>query len=468
VALLALSPSGAPGHLEGAVSGADALLIRGGRALTGVVRVPGDKSISHRGLLIGALAEGDSSLQGISNGEDVKHTLACVRALGAEVHEDAGALGVTRVVGGDSRLKDPRAPLYAGNSGTTMRLLAGVLASKPWSVELTGDESLSARPMDRVALPLGLMGASVEGRGPRCLPPIRVTGPAPPQLLEGIEYTLPVPSAQVKSAILLAGLAADGETVVREPVRSRVHTEEVLAMAGADMSAGFEDGEWVVRLRPCALSAFQLEVAGDPSQAAFFVVGATLTEGSDVLVDHVYDGPARTGFVDVLFRMGADIEVAEIASYAGSGRVVSIRARHSRLQGTEVQASEMPGLDEVPVLSVAAALAEGTTVFRGVGELRVKESDRLAACRELALLLGASAEVRGDDLVIEGTRSPRPFALDAHGDHRMAMAAAVAGLGVRPALGPSRVVGWSSVRTSYPGFELELARLGAQAEEMQG
>lgn len=489
----------------------DYLELTGGRPLVGSVRVPGDKSISHRALMLAALAVGESVLRGLSPGEDVRRSAAAMEALGSEIRaggtaqpaptartggaleavgaartsgaleaaregEGAAAIpdesfaGELRVMGGPGCLHAPGEPLYAGNSGTTMRLVAGIVASLPWEVELGGDQSLSARPMDRIAVPLGAMGARVEGRGQRCLPPIIVRGPAPGASLRGIDYSPPMPSAQVKSAVLLAGLGAAGETVVRERVRTRVHTEELLRLAGADISASQEGGEWVVRVRRSALSPFELSVPGDPSQAAFWAVAGSIVPGSELVVESFYAGPERNGFLGVLERMGADLEVVLAGQEAGNGggegdtgSGVTLRVRASHLVGTEVHASEIPGLDEVPALAVAAALAEGRTAFREVGELRVKESDRLACSARLATLLGAEAEVLGDDLVIEGigakgaATTPRAFRIDALGDHRVAMAAAVGALAVPG--GTCTIGGWSAVATSYPGFGAELGRL---------
>lgn len=423
--------------------------VLGGHPLVGTVRTPGDKSISHRVLLLGALAEGTTVVRGLSDGQDVAHTLAAVAALGAAVAV-LPQEGVVRVTGG--HLRPPDRPLDCGNSGTSLRLLAGLVAGLPGRTELVGDESLLSRPMDRVAVPLRAMGARVEGRGERCLPPLVVEGGP----LRGIDWTPEVASAQVKSAILLAGLAAKGETVVREAVATRAHTEEMLAAAGADVAVEPAGGGRVVRLRPSALRPLDLDVPGDPSQAAFWVVAACLVPGSEVTVGRVYDGPDRTGFVGVLRRMGADVTM--VAGGPGGSDVV---ARYRPLHGTVVEAAEIPSLDEVPALAVAAAAAEGTTVFRDVGELRVKESDRLAGVVRLVRVLGAGAEVRGDDLEVQGTGGRlAPARTDSEGDHRMAMAAAVAAL----VAGEGEVDRFGCVATSYPGFLADLRALGGRVE----
>ena len=434
--------------MTGASGAPDMVRVAGAAGLSGVVRGPGDKSISHRAVLVGAVADGTSVLRGLSDGDDVRRTVAAVRALGATVDESAAAV---RVTGGRRRLHAPAAPLDCGNSGTAMRLLAGVVAGLDGTTVLTGDDSLRSRPMDRVATPLAAMGASVEGNGERCLPPITVHGAK----LSPVCWTPPVASAQVKSAVLLAGLWAAGVTVAHEPVRTRAHTEELLAEAGAAIEVVDEGPGRTVRLGPSELRPLDLTVPGDPSQAAFWMVAACLVAGSEVTVRDVYAGAERIGYVGVLRRMGASVEVT-----ARRGGTADLTARSSALHGTVVDAAEIPSLDEVPVLAVAAAAAEGVTEYRGVGELRVKETDRLAAVARLVEAIGGRAEVRGDDLVVTGGRL-RHARTDSGGDHRMAMAAAVAALAAGP--GESRLDGWSAVATSYPSFLSDLRALGGSA-----
>lgn len=405
-----------------------ALRVEGGTPLRGRIRVPGDKSISHRALLLGALAEGTSVVRGLSTGDDVARTAAAVAALGATVDGE-------RITGGRDRLHEPRDVVDVGNSGTSIRLLAGLCAGFDWLTVLVGDESIAGRPMDRVREPLRLMGAAVDGRGGGRFTPLVVRGGG----LKGIDYQPPVPSAQVKSAVLLAGLGAEGETVVREPVPTRAHTEEMLGACGAQVEAG--DGR--VALRASRLRPFELDVPGDPSAAAFWVVAACIVPGSDLVVENVYLGQARAGFLDVLDRMGADVTVA------GS----DVRARYRPLRATEVGGAEIPGLiDEIPVLAVAAAAAEGTTVFSGAAELRVKESDRITTVASELAALGAQVEPAADGLAVTGG-SLRGGVVRAHGDHRVAMAMAVAGMA---AAGPTVVEGWDAVSTSYPDFEQTL------------
>ncbi len=424
------------------------LTVAPGGAVRGQLRVPGDKSISHRALLLGALARGTSTVRGLSTGDDVARTRQAVAALGVEVvdHPPDGAGGaggrwLTTAVssGGPGALREPGDVLDVGNSGTTLRLLCGVAASLPFLTVLTGDASLRRRPVDRVAEPLRAMGARVDGRDGGRLPPVAVRGGG----LRGGELTVAVPSAQVKSAIILAALGADGPTVVHQPVPTRAHTEELLVRAGAQVTVA--DGGRTVTVRPGPVAPLDLTVPGDPSQAAFWLVAAALAPESDVVVEDVYAGPARRGFLEVLARMGALVEPVE-----GGG----LRSRHvGRLRATDVAAEEVPGLvDEIPVLAVAAAAAEGTSRFAGLGELRLKESDRVAAVAAALRTLGVGCEVHGDDLVVAGGRLGGGTVQAGH-DHRMAMAMAVAGV---VAAEPVTIEGWESVATSYPGFERQL------------
>ncbi len=301
-----------------------ALVVDGGVPCQGTVRTPGEKSISHRSVLLAALAEGTSVVHGLSDGADVAASLAAVEAMGVAVERRPG--GSVVLHGGRSRLHAPEGPLDCGNSGTSMRLLVGFVAGLPWVTELIGDDSLSARPMDRVAEPLGLMGADVRGEGDRCLPPLRVAGGP----LHGIDWTSKVASAQVKSAILLAGLSADGKTVVREAVTTRTHTEEMLAEAGAEVTVEpWGDGR-VVTVRASTLRPVERTVPGDPSAAAFFVVAGCVAAAGDVQVAQVYEGPARLGFISVLARMGADVTIEPTGPH-----VASLHARPGPLRATD-------------------------------------------------------------------------------------------------------------------------------------
>lgn len=427
--------------------------VTGGARLVGTVRVPGDKSISHRALLLAALAEGRSTIEGLNNGDDVARTGSAVAALGASVDSQDG---VVRVEGGRGRLRPPEMPLDLGNSGTGMRLLAGVAATLAGKTVLTGDDSLRSRPMDRVAEPLGLMGAEVSGSGSRVLPPLTVVGGD----LHGIDYTPPMASAQVKSAVLLAGLAAVGETVVREPVATRPHTEDMLAAMGATITSRRVGSGRVIRLHASRLEPGFFAVPGDPSQAAFWLVGSILVPGSLVTVEGISLVPERLGFIGALRRMGATLEIHEQGSGTGS-----ITGYSCLIHGTVVEASEIPSLDEVPILAVAAAAALGESRFCDVAELRVKESDRLAGTVDLVRSFGGQAEVDGDDLVVEGRAGPLlPASFDSRGDHRMAMAAAIAGAACPSTADVTTIAGWDGVATSYPSFAADLARLQSGGE----
>jgi len=414
-----------------------------GRPLTGRVRVPGDKSVSHRALLLAARAEGTSHLRGLSGGDDVRRTALAVAAAGASI---VATVDEVLVDGRGDHLHEPTAPIDLGNSGTGMRLLAGWLAPFPWLAVLYGDEYLGRRPMDRVAAPLRLMGATVDGRDGGRLPPLVVRGGA----LHGIDYTLPVASAQVKGAVLLAGVGASGPTTVREGAPVRAHTEEMLAAAGATID--ISDGGSVVTVTPGPLRPFDLTIPGDPSQAAFWLVAACIVAGSDLTVEGIYVGRARAGFLDVLRRMGADIEITMT-----DATTADVRVRSAGLHATDVSGDEVPGLiDEIPALAVAAAVAEGVTTFADAAELAVKETDRIAATTAMVRAFGGRAEGRPDGLVVVGGGPLHGADLDSGGDHRIAMAAAVAALA---AIEPSRVRGWGAVATSYPGFIADLEEL---------
>ena len=422
---------------------AGSLVVAPGGPLVGRISVPGDKSISHRVLMLAALADGTSTVRGLSDGGDVACTRRIIEALGADV-VDAGD-GAISISGG--RLEAVDHPLDVGNSGTGIRLLAGLLAGLPFRSVLDGDASIRRRPMDRVLDPLRLMGALLRGRDGQPLAPLEIRGGG----LRGIEYRLPVASAQVKGCVLFAGLSAEGPTTVLEDRPSRAHTEELMMAFGITLDAGSDGDLRSVTVQPGRPTAFDHDVAGDPSQAAFWAVAASILPGSEVVVANVYAGPARSGFVDVLSRMGADITHDPTTG--------DLTVRHSGLTGTVVTADEVPGLvDEVPILAVAAACADGETTFEGVGELRVKESDRLATVESELGRMGADVRVDGDTLVVRGS-ALTGAEVDSHHDHRIAMACAVAAL---VADGPTTIHGWDAVATSYPGFvaDLDLLRGG--------
>jgi 3-phosphoshikimate 1-carboxyvinyltransferase len=406
--------------------------------------MPGDKSISHRAALLGGIASGTTHVHGFLRAEDCLATLRCLRALGVRIDEDADRLTIR-----GTRLREPAEILDVGNSGTTIRLLAGILAGQPFHSVLTGDASIRRRPMDRVAEPLRRMGARISGRDGGRLAPLEIDGGG----LRGISYVSPVASAQVKSAVLLAGLFAEGETAVTEPSPSRDHTERMLGSFGVPVArSGLTS-----RVRgPATLRGTSLRVPGDLSSAAFFLVAAALVPGSEVAVEGVGLNPSRTGVLDVLRKMGASVEVRDVYEDGGEpAGTVTVRA--GRLRGTTIGGDLIPRtIDELPVVAVAACLAEGETVIRDAAEMRVKESDRIAAlARELGRL-GAAVEPRPDGMVIAGGRRFRGGRASSGGDHRIAMALAVAGLCADE---PVTVDDPECIQTSFPEFETLLRRV---------
>lgn len=430
--------------------------------LAGAATVPGDKSISHRSLMLAALAHGTTRVTGLLEGEDVLSTAGALRRLGVTLEREGA--GRWRVEGrGPDGLAEPGEVLDLGNAGTGCRLLMGILAGRPFTSFLTGDASLRARPMARVIEPLAAMGARIVSRSGHRLP-LALTGAAP---LAPIAWRSRVASAQVKSAILLAGLSAAGRTSVAEPLPSRDHTERMLAGMGARIeSRRLPDGGREVALEGGqALAARPLDVPADPSSAAFPLVAAAAAPGSAIRLAGVGVNPLRTGLLTTLLEMGADI-VLEGRREQGGEPVADLVARGSGLRGVEVPAERAPTMiDEYPVLAVAAALAEGRTVMRGLAELRVKESDRLAAIATGLAACGVAVAVEGDTLIVEGRGPPPGGALiDAHLDHRIAMSFAVlGGLARRPVT----VGGAETIETSFPGFAELMNRLGARIEAVE-
>jgi len=425
--------------------------------LKGRVRAPGDKSISHRALIFGALAVGETRISGLLEGEDVLHTADAMRALGATVENRGDGDWSVRGVG-VAGFREPRAVLDFGNSGTGCRLIMGAIAGCPVTATLDGDASLRKRPMRRILDPIERMGAR----------PLRVTdGDRLPITLEGardpmpIVYQTPVASAQIKSAVLLAGLAAPGETTVIESEASRDHTERLLAHFGADVSVEADGSGRRIRLRgQPELCPAPVKVPADPSSAAFPMVAALIVAGSDIVLADVMTNPLRTGLITTLREMGADIAPLDRRTDGGE-EVADFRVRSSALRGVEVPASRAPSMiDEYPVLAVAASFAEGTTVMRGLGELRVKESDRLAAVAAGLRANGVELAIEGDDLVVEGKGQPAGGGtVSTHMDHRIAMAFLVMGLATRK---PVAVDDVSIIATSFPGFVPMMRALGAE------
>ena len=410
--------------------------------LGGELAVPGDKSISHRSLILNSMATGTARVTGLSDGEDVMSTMACLQGMGVDISEGTGP-GEYTVTGRGPVLQEPSDILDAGNSGTSMRLLSGLLAAQPFLSVLTGDSSLRSRPMRRIVDPLQRMGAEVLGRQDGSLAPLVIRGGS----LHGIEYDLPVASAQVKSCILLAGLSADGDTVVHQPALSRDHTERMIAAMGASV---MEDG-LDLHLRPASLTAVDIAVPGDISSAAFWIVLGLCHPGSRVLVRGVGLNPSRTGIIDALQAMGSGESLQLLDERTEGGEpVADILVTTGELKGTEIGGDMIPRiLDEVPILAVAACFASGETTIRDAGELRVKESDRIATTVQELSRLGANIEPLEDGMVIRGTGKLRGAPCESHGDHRLAMAMAVCGL---LAEGETEVHGAPDAAVSYPSF----------------
>jgi 3-phosphoshikimate 1-carboxyvinyltransferase len=429
-------------------------LVEPADSVGGRIAVPGDKSISHRAVMLGALAEGTTRVRGFLEGEDCIATRRAFEALGVAIEDEGpGALHISGV--GPRGLTAPAAPLDLGNSGTAMRLMAGLLAGQAFDSELTGDESLQRRPMERVAAPLRSMGARIATRDGKA--PIRIAGGAH---LHGIDYTLPVASAQIKSALLLAGLNARGRTIVRSQGPSRDHTERMLRTLGADLA--IEDRGLTVALEGTqTLTAVDIDVPGDFSSAAFFMVAGCLAAEDGLTIEHVGVNPTRTGLQRILEAMGAEIELRNPRS-AGSEPIADLHVKASVLNGIDVPRELVPlAIDEFPILFIAAAAAQGRTVVRGAEELRHKESDRIAVMAEGLAGLGIEVEELPDGLVIEGGRF-RGGTIDSRGDHRVAMAFAVGSLLSDE---PIEILNTAQVATSFPEFIRAAAAVGLRIDE---
>ncbi len=422
--------------------------------LKGTIAVPGDKSITHRAIILGALAEGDSTIASYCRGEDCLNTMRAFRAMGIHIEERPEQL---RVRGkGLWGLTEPQQPLDCGNSGTGIRLLAGLLAGQDFFTILTGDESIRRRPMGRVVKPLREMGATIAGRKGGELAPLAITG----SRLRGLAYTSPVASAQVKSSLLLAGLYAEGTTRVSEPRKSRDHTERLFRYFGIPVQ---ENASTVsIEGRPAVgWTGKPLVVPGDLSAAAFFIVGATLVPGSDVTITSVGINPTRAGLLDILTEMGANLQLLNRRDEAGEP-VADIRVRAAKIHGVRVGSDRIPQtIDEFPILCVAAALADGDTTITDAGELRVKESDRIATMSAELRKMGVAVEESSTGLNIQGLGSDQRARLKgttctSYGDHRVAMAMAIAGL---TAEGQTTIQDTDCIETSFPGFESKLLEL---------
>ncbi|GGE71245.1 3-phosphoshikimate 1-carboxyvinyltransferase [Streptosporangium jomthongense] len=419
-----------------------------GGSVTGDIRVPGDKSISHRSIMLGALAEGVTEVKGFLEGEDSLATLQAFCDMGVAIEGPDN--GFVRIHGvGMHGLQPPHGPIYLGNSGTGMRLFAGLLAAQPFESELTGDASLSVRPMNRVADPLRSMGAVIDtAEGGR--PPLKIRG-SKDRKLTGIHYDMPVASAQVKSCLLLAGLYAEGTTSVTEPAPTRDHTERMLTGFGYKVE---RDGPTASVTGGGKLTASEIDVPADISSAAFFLVAASIAPGSDLVLRHVGMNPTRVGVINILQQMGANIEIMNKREIGGEP-VADLRVRSAKLKGIDIPEDQVPlAIDEFPVLFIAAACATGRTVLTGAEELRVKESDRIQVMADGLAALGVETTVTADGIVIEGGQTIKGGTVHSHGDHRIAMSFAVASL---RATGEIEINDCANVATSFPGF-VELAK----------
>ena len=425
--------------------------------LSGRIRVPGDKSISHRALILGALATGTTRIAGLLEAADVEATAKAIAALGAEVERSNGAVAVRgQGVGG---LRAPSSALDFGNSGTASRLMLGVIAGHDMQVELTGDASLRRRPMGRVLAPLAAMGLQTDANTDCATLPLLVRGTSD---LLPIIYDLPIPSAQVKSAVLLAGLHAPGRTTVIEPLAARDHTERMLGFFGAEMATEDRGGgaRAVTVCGDAELHGASIDVPGDPSSAAFLIAAALIAPGSDIVVEGVLLNPTRSGFVETLLEMGANIEIVDRRDEGGEP-AGDLRVRTSALKGVRVPPERAPAMiDEYPILACLAAFADGETAMEGLAELKVKESDRLAATEAGLAACGVSARVEGDALFVEGKGEVKGGArVKTLMDHRIAMAFLTLGLGARS---PVSVDDAGMIKTSFPDFVPLMIRLGAQ------
>lgn len=422
--------------------------VAGGFPLRGEVRVDGDKSISHRAIMFGAIADGVTRVQNLLLGEDVMATVAAFRAMGVEIRQDGREFLINGA--GMEGLHRPGKALDMGNSGTAFRLLAGILCGQKWPVTLTGDASLRGRPMDRIIAPLSEMGAWFESDAGR--PPLTVH---PPGEVQAIRYELPMASAQVKSAVLLAGLYARGNTEVHEPAPTRDHTERMLRGFGYPVR---RNGDWISLTGGGRLGAREVDVPSDLSSAAFFIVGALIAPGSEILLRRVGINPSRDGVLRILRRMSADISL-ENQQEVGGEPLADLRVRHSRLQAVDLDAGDVAlAVDEIPVLAVAAACAEGVTTIRGAEELRVKESDRIRTTVAGLTALGVEVLEHPDGMSITGGRVAGGV-VESGGDHRIAMAFAMAASAAGSAV---RVMDTACINTSFPGF-LDLARSAGMA-----
>lgn len=422
--------------------------VQPGGNLRGEIRVPGDKSMSHRSIMLGSLADGVTHVKGFLNAEDALATLKAFRAMGVEIEgPENGEVTIHGV--GKHGLKKPKEPLYMGNSGTSMRLLSGLLAGQAFDTVLTGDKSLESRPMRRVTEPLALMGAKIETQ-PDGTAPLHIKGNSN---LQGIHYDMPMASAQVKSCLLLAGMYAEGKTSVTEPAPTRDHTERMLNGFSYPVN---REGDKATINSSGSLTACEIDVPSDISSAAFFLVGASIAPNSDVTLKHVGINPTRTGVIDILRLMGAKIEIMN-ERYVGGEPVADIRVVSSQLKGIDIPEELVPlAIDEFPVLFVAAACAEGQTRLTGAKELRVKESDRIQVMADGLQILGVDSQPTEDGMIINGS-TIGGGEVGSHGDHRVAMSFSIAGLRAKDTI---TIHDCENVNTSFPEFRELVTKLG--------
>lgn len=421
-------------------------IVQAGGQLRGTIRVPGDKSISHRSIMLGAIANGVTEVSGFLEGEDNLSTLNAFRDMGVKIEGPQNGRVTIHGVGMQG-LRAPKAALNLGNSGTSMRLMCGLLAAQSFNSTLIGDESLSKRPMKRVTAPLAEMGAHIETTD-KGTPPVKILGGSN---LRGIEYLMPVASAQVKSCLLLAGLFANGKTCVTEPAPTRDHTERMLRGFGYDVSV---TGNKICLQGGGQLRACQIDVPADISSATFFMVGASIAPGSDIVLQHVGINPTRIGVINILKLMGADLMIQN-EHIVGGEPVADIRVRHAKLNGIRIPEDQVPlAIDEFPALFIAAACAEGETVLTGAHELRVKESDRIQVMADGLQVLGINAKPTPDGMIIQGGQLGSGT-VHSRGDHRIAMSFTMAALRAK---GPIQIEDCANVNTSFPGF-VDLAKM---------
>ena len=415
-------------------------VIKPSKKLRGEITVPGDKSISHRSVMLGSIAKGDTRISGFLTGEDCLSTIDCFKKLGIDI--EVNGTDVTVHGKGLKGLSAPAETLDVGNSGTTLRLMSGILSAQPFTTRLTGDSSIQKRPMGRVASPLGLMGAKITSENEKMTAPLTIEG----QSLHGIDYTLPVASAQVKSALILAGLYADGETRITEPEATRDHTEIMLNYLGADIR---KEGDTIV-VRPAAeLTGKDITVPGDISSAAYFIAAALISKDSEVLIKNVGVNPTRTGIITAFKAMGGNIELTNERTVCGEP-VADILVRSSRLHGVVIKGAIIPKLiDEIPVIAAAACYASGETVIADAAELRVKESDRIKTMAAELGRMGATVIQTDDGMIILGGIPLHGAVCESYNDHRVAMSVAVAALGAK---GETQIKDCGCVDISFPGY----------------